>query len=168
MAQAAGDTERRRCGEVWGTGCRAWVQAPDYSHGEHGLFGDLAAQARHSEMTSWAMQQIAERGTIESRCLLASRDDLPSELLSSLAADPYDSVREQVAIRLDCSPALLEVLATDPSAVVRQVVARHPALPTGSLAKLLMDDDLDVVWPRWWEPKRIHRCCEMQFVVVCP
>jgi hypothetical protein len=37
MTQAAGtDRDRyRRCGEVWGTHCQAWVQPPGYNHGNH-------------------------------------------------------------------------------------------------------------------------------------
>ena len=27
------NTTRRRCGDVWGTKCKAWIQAPDWSHG---------------------------------------------------------------------------------------------------------------------------------------
>jgi hypothetical protein len=39
MQQAAGGgapaVERRRCGEVWGTACQAWVRGPGWSHGKH-------------------------------------------------------------------------------------------------------------------------------------
>jgi len=38
--------EDRRCGEIWGTGCQAKVQAPDYSHGNHDLLGDAVIAAR--------------------------------------------------------------------------------------------------------------------------
>jgi len=29
------NTNRRRCGEVWGTKCQAWVTPPEYTHGKH-------------------------------------------------------------------------------------------------------------------------------------
>jgi len=45
MAQAGGrPSSRVRCGDVWGTGCRTWVQSPEYRHGNHPANPNLLAK----------------------------------------------------------------------------------------------------------------------------
>lgn len=47
MAQASQPGHPMRCGEVWGTQCRAWVQAPHFRHPGHP--GDPARLRRHPD-----------------------------------------------------------------------------------------------------------------------
>jgi hypothetical protein len=41
QAGVADTAERLRCGEVWGTACRAWVRGPNWSHGSHPASPDV-------------------------------------------------------------------------------------------------------------------------------
>ena len=93
-----------RCGQVWGTGCRAWVTAPTWRHTNHG--GGLAGRA-------WW-----------SRC--------PAPVLQTLASH-FDSnfVLEQVASHPNCriDTLLRLVRGTDP--VVHRALLRNARLGSG-------------------------------------
>lgn len=51
QAQAANGGERRRCGEVWGTACQAWVQGPTWAHGSHPANPQALAEIDHPDRT---------------------------------------------------------------------------------------------------------------------
>jgi len=54
-----GAPERLRCGEVWGTRCRAWVDPPDFSHGEHPSPEGRAARAQDPACPPGLLQLLA-------------------------------------------------------------------------------------------------------------
>jgi len=105
--------ERRRCGEVWGTRCRAWVAPPDWSHGKH--------------PSPWAREARAQDPAS------------PPGLLQLLAEDPYRWVRWAVARNPASPPGALQQLAGDPDGIVRAAVACNPVSPPGVLGRLARD-----------------------------
>jgi len=123
--------ERRRCGEVWGTRCRAWVGPPDYTHGEHPPPGAREAQARDPECPPGMLQLLAEDPNWEVRWRVASNPSCPPGVLAALAGDHHAGVRWRVAGNPASPPGVLAALARDPGEWVRWAVARNPGCPRG-------------------------------------
>jgi hypothetical protein len=119
VQQATGASQRRRCGEVWGTHCQAWVQPPDYSHGDHGMRGDT---------------RIAIMGCVD------------PVVLRCLAGSGLPEIRGLVSVNPHCPPQVLELLAQDEEWWVRESVAHHPNTPEPVLERLSQDKDQDVRW----------------------
>lgn len=176
MAQAAatalGTSERRRCGEVWGTRCRTWVQPPDYSHDNHGLRGSLERLAENPNCPTWAQQRLVQSPQGEVRVSLASNPNCAPELLTQLAQDQIPAVQKTVAtnpsappdamrilarspnpdVRLSavsvgtaCPPDVVALLAQDKRYNVRRLAARHPNCPPEAFEHLLRDRRVEVI-----------------------
>jgi len=150
-----------RCGEVWGTGCRAWVGPPDYTHGSHPGERQWRRRAQDPECPPWLHQLLLadpeRRGVALANPLCdpqvlaqAARDPdwrvragaganprLPQDLLRRLAGDPAARVRQAVAANPACCPQLLELLAGDPSPLVVEQLVRRPDCPKEALAQLV-------------------------------
>lgn len=97
--QRPGDApDRMRCGEVWGTDCRAWVQGPSWGHGQHMGFTD-----------PYTKRPI---GT-------AFYDEIPTAVLVDLANSEEEMVRAAVAADPGCPDDVRLRLMQDPSYGVR-------------------------------------------------
>lgn len=103
MAQVSGS--RRRCGEVWGTRCRAWVREPNFSHGRHGMLG-----------------------TVEYVLPVAGSSRTEPAVIQALSTSPYWEVRARVARNRACQPEVLLRLAQDPHRSVRDAARTNPSL----------------------------------------
>jgi len=112
-------TDRRRCGEVWGTKCRAWVTPPEYTHGKHPVSG---ARERYT-----------------------SRADADPRVLEELSADKDPLIRIGVARNPCTSPEVLDALAKDEDGLVRIGVAWNPNTSPEVLDDLAKDKD---IWVR--------------------
>lgn len=112
--------------------------------------------AQFPELPAWAWRElIAEPGDGVAFCLFRHRTvgvaytppgwqpgdvrepTFPADVAASAAVHPDERVRKMLASGWALSPEILTVLANDPAIPVRQAVARHPATPSASLAKLL-------------------------------
>lgn len=170
-AQVMGEAAQQRCGDVWGTECRAWVDPPHYSHAGHGLNGSLRHLADSPTCPPWAMQILVDAHQEAVRINLAANPQCPPDLLERLAGDPHPLVnrtavrhpkcpaaglwkaarnpkkydRLQMVANNDACPAeILEYLADDPRAEVRRAVVRHPNCPLSALQRLISDKVLGV------------------------
>jgi len=114
-------TDRRRCGEVWGTKCQTWVTPPKYTHDKHPTRG---ARERYT-----------------------CRADADPRVLEELSADRDYLVRRGVAGNTNTSPEVLDVLAKDEEGLVRSGVAWNPNTSPEVLGHLAKDKD---VWVRGW------------------
>jgi len=148
--------EALRCGEVWGTRCRAWVRPPNWAHGNHPTTRWFWARARDPACPPWLLQALAQdpQGWVRERAItnsqyiqqtlaglagapsswgvrwrVAANPACPPQLLQQLAQDPDQAVREQVANNPSCPPRVLEALARDPDQRVRTAALGHPNCP---------------------------------------
>jgi len=121
--------ERRRCGEVWGTECRAWVQPPDYSHGEHPSLGARWARARDPACPPGVLAALAEDPALGVRWEVAGNPACPPGALAALAQDPDERVRGEVAGNPACPSGALQLLVRDPHEDVRTRARAHPNCP---------------------------------------
>jgi len=162
-AQAVDETDRCRCGEVWGTECKAWVFPPDYSHDQHGLRGTLTKLADNPNCPPWAMQVLAESQQVKVRVNIAANLRCPPDILERLVQDPEPTVRRTAVYNPGCPPEglwtiarsanrsdkinmlsyresipidIIEYLSYDRSIVVSRLVARHPCSQPHILARL--------------------------------
>jgi hypothetical protein len=133
--------ERRRCGEVWGTRCRAWVEPPTWSHGDHPTPGAREDRVRDPECPLWLLQQLAGDPSGRVRGWVASNPACPPALLQQLAQVPEPWVRGSVALNPQSPPGVLVALARDPIRGVRQGVASNRACPPQALELLARDPD---------------------------
>jgi len=121
--------ERRRCGEIWGTGCRAWVGPPDWSHGNHPAKEARWAVAQHPGCPPQALEWLAEDPMAWVRGGVARNPQSPPQLLQLLARDPEWRVRRAVAGNPACPPQVLRALARDRDEQVRVAALANPACP---------------------------------------
>ena len=145
MAQAAAGVMngRQRCGEVWGTKCQAWVDAPDYSHGTHGLCGDLTQLGFDPNCPPWALPQLVNSDNPAVRAAVAGNPNLDEQMVAAWAQDPDPSVRAQAV----SNPAaagrhdLLAEASHDADPVVRLGVLLVANVPPEAMAALVQDAD---------------------------
>lgn len=161
VAQAAADPRRmhdseRRCGEVWGTRCRARVLPPFFSHGRHGLMepdGLGRFRPKHLAVES-ALQDpdcppallewAATHTNPKYRHLAAGHHRCPEPLMQLLAQDPNDEVARALASNWSCPPDVL-VRLSHRSVHVMAAVAGHPYCPPEVLMHLPVDNS-GVAW----------------------
>jgi len=132
---------RMRCGELWGSRCRAWVGPPGWSHGKHPTLGMRCAQVLNPRCSPQALEHLAGDPDPWVRGRVLSRHDCPPGALETLAGDPDPWVRGRVALRPTCPPQTLQRLARDPDELVRTWVAQNPSCPPRILAVLARDPD---------------------------
>jgi len=121
--------ERRRCGEIWGTRCRAWVTPPDYSHGEHPSPWARGARAQDPASPPRLLQLLAEDPEWQVRWAVARNPASPLGALARLAGDPDRWVRRAVAANPASPPQVLARLVRDPDEQVRGAARANPACP---------------------------------------
>ena len=152
--------QRMRCGEVWGTGCRAWVCPPAYAHdngrARHPSGDHMALQAARS-----ADLDVSQRERLATAIVAASTTHVDVLTLCSirglspqwfmdthankrLGPGPPAVIDRALAENADCPPDLLHELATSDSPMVRWAVVRHPQVHGPTLAILVNDSDPDV------------------------
>lgn len=78
---------RRRCGEVWGTDCRAWVYAPTWTHWRHGRMSDRLAAVDNPGCSPEVLVQLAEDEIWLVRVRVAGHPNTPAETLVLLSVD---------------------------------------------------------------------------------
>jgi Leucine rich repeat variant len=117
-------TEQRDCFEV-----------------EHIL--DILAEESSSPLET-ILQRLGRDGGETARVFLASRFDLPTDLLVQLAEAIEVKVREAVAKNLSTPSRCLEQLVKSQETKVRQAVAQNPNTPINVLEKLAKDVDSTV------------------------
>lgn len=147
MAQA--DGPRVRCGDVWGTRCRAWVEPLDYLHasGGHQHGGGLMAAARNPQCDPEVLIYLA---THADRLLgvdyrVAANPSCPPAALRHLAeAMRPPHLLEAVARNRNCPPDTLRRLAGATWMSVHIQVAGNPKCPVDVLARFLQDQAEDV------------------------
>lgn len=126
MAQSG---PQRRCGEVWGTRCRALVHPPDFRHGNHGRSLETRIRAANEGADATVLVMLAQDPTDVVRTGLALNDHCPPEVLAQLAGDPDHHTRWAVAQHPHTPPETLAQLLRDRDLVVRQAALQHPNLP---------------------------------------
>lgn len=138
--------DRRRCGEVWGTSCRAWVQNPDFSHGRHGIRCRQSLSARVGIAPPPVLHWLAMSADIEVRQAVAASSHCPPRLLRHLAADPCWEVRRRVAGNCQTPQDTLSRFIDDPNDQVLIHLAGNPQCPSQVLLRLYqllhLQDDL--------------------------
>lgn len=142
MAQAC-STQIMRCGQVWGTRCRAKVQPPFYSHGAHGyrhkhvlLQDALADLDCPPAVMMWALEQDLPH----LRKLVAQHMRCPPTILEELAGDEDENVVMLAAQNWACPEHILCQLSHHSNPRVLAVVAAHHRTPPNVLGQLPLDD----------------------------
>lgn len=128
MVLAAQAPERRTCGDVWGTGCQAVVYPPDFSHGNHGAYGNPLKAIRSPNCPPQVLEMFA-RATVM---------DNGGGMLSWQAAC-------KIIRHTNCSSDALGWLLQHPRHRVRQMVVAHPRL---SLQHMVMALEWGRAWPK--------------------
>lgn len=146
MGQVA-TTQRLRCGDVWGTQCRAWVQPPDFIHSSH--VPDIQVQtsvARNPNTSPQVLASLSPGATFIVQLALAQNPRCPPSVLTRLGS-PSNAVQvlEAVARNHNCPAAILKTLAEAPWASVRYEAARNPGLPLDTLLRIISDPDSDLI-----------------------
>jgi len=119
-------TDRRRCGEVWGTKCQAWVTSPKYTHGKHPTQGARERYTRRADADPRVLEELSADRDYLARSGVASNPCTSPEVLDALAKDEDGWVRIGVAWNPNTSPEVLGHLAEDKDIWVRRGVAGNP------------------------------------------
>ncbi len=141
MSMAAASTHRRRCGNMWNTGCRAWVEPPDYSHAEHGVRDRRGQNLRWPGCPTSVLEHMGNHGTWYARSLVASNLSCPEYLLQHLARDTVWQVRQKAAANHRTPASTLLRLSHDTQQPVRVEVAGNPNCPQDMLRQLFVAGD---------------------------
>lgn len=133
------ETNRRRCGEVWGTKCRIWIGAPSWSHGEHPSTTAMLATTQSSSTSAEILTLLAGDESWNVRYWVAQNLSTPPEVLARLAGDEKQAVRLEVARHLDTPVEALFDLALDENRYVREAAHNNPNLPEPMRAIAVLD-----------------------------
>jgi len=139
------DSGRRRCGEVWGTQCQAWVSPPKYAHDNHPSLTLRLVYSCRSDADLEVLAGLASSDDVGVRRAVAGNPNTSPKLLERLAGDDFFVVRIAVAEHPNASPELLERLAGDESKWVRRGVAKNSNISAEVLDTLAQDEN---VWVR--------------------
>jgi len=134
-------TDRRRCGEVWGTKCQAWVTPPTYTHGEHPTRGARDRYIRSADADPRVLEGLSADKDPLIRSGVAGNPNTSPEVLDTLAQDEGEWVRNRVAGNPNASLEMLDMLAQDESRWVRSAVARNPSTSPTTLGDMARDPD---------------------------
>lgn len=129
---------KRRCGEVWGTSCQTWVQAPEWKHGRHPGEKTLEARLSARHVPPDILDIIASNRNQSTRSRVARHPDTPVETLIRLATDPEQGVRRAVAMNHHTPVDTLVQLADDPD--VMSSLASNPNTPGDILLRIASSD----------------------------
>jgi len=134
-------TDRRRCGEVWGTKCQTWVTPPTYTHGEHPTKMARERYIRRADADPRVLEGLSADKDLLVRGWVARNPSASPEVLDTLAQDENRWVRQGVAGNPNASSEVLEELARDEDGWVRGWVARNPNVSLEMLDTLAQDED---------------------------
>lgn len=133
---------RIRCDDILGNGCRAWVQAPTWSHPEHPL----------------PLYPPITPGTLP--------HDLDAATLDSMVTSRWPWLLQRVAIHPHTSPATLDKLARQANAdPLRQAVARNPRCLANTLEVLAKRSNNDALVDGG--PPPLSRICSVESGTGC-
>lgn len=135
------DSSRLRCGQVWGTGCQAWVDPPEYTHGTH---PDVRRATRSLQCSELGMLLLSKKPTGKAAWRLANHPALPPAVVDSLASHKHRAIRYRLALNPCCGAHHLQMLSRDRSRFVRQAVAGRADCPQDTLLRLMNDPDPQV------------------------
>jgi len=135
-------TDRRRCGEVWGTNCQAWVSPPEYAHYDHPGHSAKRDYIRRADPDPIILAGLARDQVPWVRRMVAESPNISPGLLDLLSRDKDRWVRRGTAMNPNASPGLLDTLARDQEAWVRGGVAMNPKTSPGLLDTLARDEDI--------------------------
>jgi len=138
------DTDRRRCGEVWGTKCRAWVTPPRYIHGKHPIGGVRERYVDRADADPRVLEWLSADKDLLVRSGVARNPNTRPEVLDTLAQDESVWVRSRVARNPYTSPEALDMLAQDERGWVRAEVAENPKTSPEVLRCLAEDSEYTV------------------------
>jgi len=138
------DTGQARCGDVWGTKCKAWVGPPDWSHGSHPSTNNKLLVAGNPNTSIETLTRLAQDQHVWVRQGIAWNPNTPVETLTRLAQDQDVGVRYQAATNPNTLIETLTKLAQDQNALVRRKVATNPNTPPEVLVQLLTDQTPDI------------------------
>jgi len=144
-SQVMGSADQMRCGEVWGTSCRAWVYPPRYSHNTHGLDGSLTKLANTPNCPEWAQRLLADSADDRVRINLAANPGCIPDLLLLLANDHTPKVRRTAVSNPQCPLEGLWLAARSPkSAERRNLVYYNHTCPPEIMTYLSRDKSIRV------------------------
>ena len=139
-----GRPDRMKCGEVWGTACRAWVYPQRFTHGRH-----LAGRAMQSRgrvtvinpgCSSVGLREIARMPPTPWRpCLhqaVLQHPHCDDTVLLVMSTNPDARIQHLVAIQPQCPPQVLQHMALAATPAVQQAVAGHRHCPPDVLDQL--------------------------------
>jgi len=159
---------RRRCGDVWGTKCRAWVYPPDFAHlwrntNMHPTINHMFDMANDSSVLDQSQQEQLATAILANCQSPMGRVTLsPSAALSICAIENLSSrwflrtvatdgvqplnplVGRSLAEHKACPPDVLHELAMYPDSMVRWGVVRNANVRAETIVLLINDNDPDV------------------------
>lgn len=131
QAQGAASTQsvhRMRCGEVWGGGCKAWVQGPSWGHANHAQFRSPWSQRDRvfpASVPSFVLADLSNSDKDDIRAAIAQHQACPPQVRIRLCDDPSPKVRTAAWRTIDSAPLLLRALEQRDIAALAGV-ARNP------------------------------------------
>ena len=120
----------------------------------------IDAFAERRDLGAAALGVLARHHDHEARMVSAAHERSAASLLSVLAYDDYNKIREMVAGNVNCHPTTLDRLAEDPA--VRAAVAGNSNTGSDTLLVLASDTDDDVIA----NVSTHHRCDESVVAVL--
>jgi len=135
-------TDRRRCGEFWGTKCQTWVTPPTYTHGKHPTKEARERYTRRADADPRVLEELSADRDYLVRSGVAGSPCTSPEVLDVLAKDEKGWVRIGVAWNPNTSPEVLDTLAQDENRWVRQGVAGNPNTSPEVLDALAQAEDM--------------------------
>jgi len=139
------DTDRRRCGEVWGTKCQTWVTPPTYTHGTHPTKVARKRYICRADAGPRVLEGLSADKDPLIRGWVAMNPNTSPEVLDTLAQDETMWVRQGVAGNPNASPKVLDTLAQDKDRWVRIAVAGNPSTSPTTLRGMIRDPNATVV-----------------------
>jgi len=117
LISAVGLSRRIRCGDVWGTQCRAWVKAPKYGHGNHPASKHVIATIKNPNCpVDILISQIGQTNH-DIDALILEHTKIPSALLDQYVLVNIHATSPPVqyipgSCNANLNPSVLETLYT--------------------------------------------------------
>lgn len=145
QAQRDQQTDTQICGQVWGTKCQELVQAPDFSHDDHGLLGRLGKEASRKRCSATGLRLLMAHGSDHVRRAVAMNPASPPDVLIKLynwSDGPYPtSFRYPLSLNPSCPSQLLENMVND-DGILRTRVMSNPSCPAHLFHTLMTGGDI--------------------------
>jgi hypothetical protein len=136
-----------RCGEVWGTRCRAWVIAPGYSHGDHGR-RQFLLDGFNPDCPPDVLSHLTQHEDFSIAVYALRHANCPAEVAAQRAADAASpQVRAAALEHRGCPPPVL-LEATKRCSAIKdrqnyhelQAISGNPNTPTDALWIIASND----------------------------